>query len=288
VATVIRHVLSEGALLARERLGVTLILGLLLAVPLATAAVTAACVVWLHEVVTATPDRVAVPVLLRPELDATARSAWLSRQRDARPDWEIRSVPPDELVSRLRSWLPTLAPVLEDDRGLLPPLVEVVTDTPSLVAGLESDPMVLAVGPVDPIAHRLDRASRRLAVALGIVCGGLLLAAAVLAAVWVHLELYRHADELEIMRLVGATETAVRGPFVVAVSTPGVVAAVLAPVVASVTLDGLDHVTSALGLQPIEMHPGLVVLQVVIALALPVGAAWITLARHATVGTTDA
>ena len=282
----IRHALSEGGLLVRHRLGIT---SGSMSGPTsgATSAVTAAAVVWLRDLAASTPEVVSVPVLLRPELDARSRAAWLDRQRSAHPDWDIRAVPPDELVTRLAEWFPSLASVLEDDRGLLPPLVEIVTSSPTFLAGLESDREVLAVGPLDPFARQLGRASRQLAVGLCVVCVTLLLGAVVLAAVWVHLELYRHADELEIMRLVGATEAAVRGPFLVAVSAPGVVAAVFAPTATIVALDGMTRLGSGLGLPAIRFPWTLVAVEVALALGLPMAAAWFTLHRHAQPITTD-
>lgn len=283
----IRHALSEGARLVRSRLGITLVLGLLLAVPLTMSAVTAATVGWLNALATGTADAIPVPVLLRPELDPAARAAWVERQRQTHPEWSVRMVPADELVDRFGEWFPSLATVLDEDRSLLPPLVEITTDTPSRIAGLEADREVLAVGPLDPFARRLGRASRQLATGLGLVCVTLVLGAAVLAAVWVHLELYRHADELEIMRLVGAREGAVRGPFLVAVSAPGLVAAVVAPVATLTALEWMTHLVVELGLQPVRPSWWLLALEVAVALVLPITAAWSTLQRHSRLGLPD-
>ncbi len=283
----IRHALSEGARLVRSRLGITLVLGLLLAVPLAMSAVTATTVGWLNVLAAGTADSISVPVLLRPELEAAARAAWLERQRQTHPEWSIRMIPPDELVVRFGEWFPSLATVLDEDRALLPPLVEITTDNPSRLAGLEADREVLAVGPLDPFARRLGRASRQFATGLGLVCAALVLGAAVLAAVWVHLELYRHADELEIMRLVGAREGAVRGPFLVAVSAPGLVAAVLAPIATLTALEWISHLVVGLGLPPMRPSGWLLAIEVAAALGLPIAAAWSTLRRHSRLGLPD-
>ncbi len=287
MAAVIRHALAEGALLVRSRLGITLVLGLLLAVPLTMSAVTATGVGWLRDLASEAQEATAVPVLLRPELETASRTAWVDRQRRTHPDWTLRTVPADELVERLREWFPSLATVLDEDRSLLPPLVEITTDSPSLLAGLESDREVLAVGPLDPFASRLGRASRQLATGLGLVCLSLVLGAAVLSAVWVHLELYRHADELEIMRLVGAREGAVRGPFLVAVSAPGLVAAVLAPLATVMSLEWMTKLTVGLGLQPLRPAWWVLAAEVGVAFVLPIAAAWLTLQRHARLGLPD-
>lgn len=284
----IRHALSEGVRLVRSRLGITLALGLLLAVPLAMSAVTATTVGWLNALAAGTADAISVPVLLRPELDAASRTAWVERQRQTHPDWSVRLVPADELVDRFGEWFPSLSSVLDEDRALLPPLVEITTANPSRLTGLEADREVLAVGPLDPFARRLGRTSRQLATGLGLVCVTLVLGAAVLAAVWVHLELYRHADELEIMRLVGAREGAVRGPFLVAVSAPGLVAAVVAPVATVTALEWMTHLVVGLGLEPVRPSPWLLAVEVAVAVMLPIAAAWRTLQRHSRLGLPDA
>jgi cell division protein FtsX len=100
--------------------------------------------------------------------------------------------------------------------------------------------------------------------------------------VWVHLELFRHADEITIMRLVGATERTIRGPFLVAVAIPGAVAAVLSVVGTITATAWLSRLTSDLGLAPITVPPMVLVMQAAAGLVLPVVAAVITLARHAT------
>jgi cell division protein FtsX len=116
---------------------------------------------------------------------------------------------------------------------------------------------------------------------VGVVSGVLLAGALLLAAVWVHLELYRHADEVIIMRLVGATEATIRGPFLVAVALPGVVAGVLSVVGSVATVAGLSRLTTALGLSAMSIPPTILMMQVATGVLLPVLAAVITFARHA-------
>jgi cell division transport system permease protein len=164
----------------------------------------------------------------------------------------------------------------------LPPLIEIVTTVPESVAVLEDRREVLAVGPRSSIQQALGRVSRHLAWAMGILSAILLTGAVLLAAVWVHLEVFRHADEITIMRLVGATERAIRGPFLVAVAVPGAVAAVLSIVSSMTAAVGLSRLTADLGLSPITVPPAVLVVQAAAGLVLPVVAAVLTLARHAT------
>jgi len=107
--------------------------------------------------------------------------------------------------------------------------------------------------------------------------------ALLLAAIWVHLELYRHGDEITIMRLVGATERTIRGPFLVAVAVPGLVAGALAVAGSLVIVAALSSLTAILGLPAIQISATTLFLQVITGLVSPLVVAGITLARHATV-----
>jgi len=126
---------------------------------------------------------------------------------------------------------------------------------------------------------------RQLASELGwlltLVTTTLLACAVLLAAVWVHLELYRHADELTIMRLVGATEATIRGPFLLAAAVPGLLAGGLATGATLLLVPRVSNVLQTLGLPALEVSPGLLLAEATLALGLPVVAAAFTLARHA-------
>ncbi|MBW2527930.1 MAG: hypothetical protein JRI23_27365, partial [Deltaproteobacteria bacterium] len=225
----IRHAVAEGWLLLRHRGLVSLFLALALAIPISLAGVTWAVMRWLEPVVGTTDRANVVAVLLHPHMDDEQREDWLRSQRDDHPGWRLEIVAPEQLALRLSHWFPYLRDLLEQDGGaMLPPLVEITTDDPESVAVLERSPAVIAVGPRTPLRSLLGRVSRGLGLALASTSVVLLISAGLLAAVWVHLELYRHADEITIMRLVGATEPAIRGPFLVAAAAPGLVAGVLA------------------------------------------------------------
>ena len=278
----IRHALAEGWLLLRHRGLVSLFLALALAIPISLAGVTWAVMRWLEPVVGTTDRANVVAVLLHPQMDDQQRAAWLTSQRKAHPEWQLEEVAPEQLARRLGHWFPYLRDLLEQDGGaMLPPLVEVTTEDPESVAVLETSPAVIAVGPRTPIRGLLGRVARGLALALAGTSAVLLISAVLLGAVWVHLELYRHADEITIMRLVGATEPAIRGPFLVATAAPGMLAGLLAVLATSAVVDGLSRMAAALGLPAVTVSPGLLTAQGLVGVVLPLTAAWVTLVRHA-------
>jgi cell division protein FtsX len=160
-------------------------------------------------------------------------------------------------------------------------LVEITTSDLESVSVLDRSPAVIAVGPRSSVNRMLGRLARGTGLLLGGLSGVLLLSAALLAAVWVHLELYRHADEITIMRLVGAAESAVRGPFIFAIMVPGLVAGWFAVAATVVAATQLSKLTDALGLPQVQVDPAVLAAQIVVGLVLPFCAAMITLARHA-------
>lgn len=127
-----------------------------------------------------------------------------------------------EAAADFRDLFPGLADLVEEgDEQPLPPSVEVVVDpaasgTPafeSWVVGLAAEPGVTAV---DDDRDWVRQLALWIAVARGggIAIGGLLLAAAVFTiASVIRLTVYLYRDEIAVMRLVGATEFYIRGPF---------------------------------------------------------------------------
>lgn len=280
----IRHALAEGWLLLRHRGLVSLFLALALAIPIGLAGVTLSVMRWLEPAV-GTVDRAnVVAVLLHPHMGDAQRAAWLESQRRDHPEWRLEVVAPEQLAQRLIHWFPYLKDLLERDGGaMLPPLVEITTADPESVAVLERSPAVIAVGPRTPLTSLLGRVSRGLGIALAAASVVLLMSAVLLATVWVHLELYRHADEITIMRLVGATESTIRGPFLVATAAPGLVAGALAALGTSAVVEALSGMAEVLGLPGLTVSPGLLAAQAGAGVVLPLAAAVITLMRHAAV-----
>lgn len=277
----IRHALTEGFLLLSDRVPVSAVLALALAVPITLAGVGVAVNRWLQPVAELGDQKSTVAVLLHPQMDLDQRQQWMAAQSEAHPEWSVSEVPSEELVARLQRWFPYLEDLVVTGDTTMPPLVEVTTSNQSTLSHLEIQPEVLAVGPQSSIQQALGRVARRLSLVIAGLSTVLLAAAALLAAVWVHLELYRHADELTIMRLVGATEATIRGPFVVAVGVPGVAAGVVAIIGSVGTANFLSRIVGALGMPDVVMTPGLLVAEMVGAVALPVVAAVVTLSRHA-------
>jgi len=278
----IRHALLEGWSLLRERALISGALALALAVPVSLAGLGLMARGWLGPLASG-PDRSApVAVLLRPSLTPEEVERWLAEQSADRPDWQLTRVPPDELAARLGRWFPYLERLLEPGAvRLLPPLVEVTAPSPSAVAALEHGPHVLAVGPTSSVEELIRQLASRIGWLLSLVSATLLGCAVLLAAIWVHLELYRHADELTIMRLVGATESAIRGPFLVAAALPGLLAGAMAAGSTVVLARRISGVLETLGLPPVELSMRVLLLEGALALGLPVLAAVFTLARHA-------
>lgn len=278
----IRHALVEGLVLLRSRFLVSVGLGCALAIPLALGGLIGATTFWLGPLVSSVPTAVIVPVLLHPQMDDVQRGTWMAEVARAHPTWTVRAVPADELGRRMAAWFPYLAELFRHEGSvLLPPLVEIETDTPEAVAALLASPRVIAVGPRSSLLEVLGRSARRLALLLGGCAVALLAAAGLLAAVWVHLELFRHADEITIMRLVGATEGTVRGPFVVAVSAPGLFGGFLAAIGMTAACRTLSRLAVGLGLPPVMAPWWLVALCLCCGVALPLLAAILTLGRHA-------
>jgi cell division protein FtsX len=277
-ATVIGHAFAEGWSILKHRLPVSLGLGLALALPLMIAGLTIASWLWL-EPVTASAGEVATTVVLDPGLDLEAQRRWVDERRVEMPSLEIELIEPEAVAERLERFFPYLEQLLVDSpSGMIPPLVEVSGGDPRALEGTAG---VLAIGPRSDLPQRIDHAGRRLAFLLLGLATLLLVGAMTLSAVWVHLELFRHADEISVMRLVGAPESAVRGPFLVAISAPGVFAAITGPLGTLFAVQLFDRPIALLELPLMSVPSWVLGAEVVLGLALPLIATWITLGRHA-------
>ncbi len=278
----IRHAVSEGLALLRGRAWAILALAVALAVPIAVGGSALNIGLWLRPLLARSTRAVTVQILLRPGTSSDEVRTWAARQMRAHPGWRVEPVPPDELARRLIRWFPYLKPLLAgQDPSLIPNLVEVRTPDPDQVDGLVSDPLVLAVGPRATLARALRQVSRRLFWVAGGTTAVLLLSAALLSGIWIHLELYRHADEIAIMRLVGATEPTVRGPFLFAVLITGGLSGLFAAALTALVAGSLTRITVPLGLPPVTTSTAVVALQIAVATGVPLAVAFITLARHA-------
>ncbi len=277
----IRHAIAEGLVLLRQRGAVSAVLALVLAVPISLAGIGLSLYRWLIPMASLSAQSSTVAVLLHPRIDGDQRRLWIAEQTEAHPDWLISEVSNEDLIQRLQRWFPYLDELVADGDASLPPLLEIVTAKPETVAILEDRQEVLAVGPHTSIQQSLGRVAGRLTWAMTALSSILLAGAVVLAAVWVHVEIYRHADEITIMRLVGATEGSIRGPFLVAVAIPGLAAGLLSIVGTKMTTGGLSQLSMTLGLSAVETPEEVVFLQMATAVLLPLGAGVFTLFRHA-------
>ena len=278
----IRHALAEGWLLLRNRWIVSGALATAVAIPIGIAGVTWSVMRWLEPVVGLAGQATVVPVLLHPHMDPSQRDRWLEDQRVRHPEWLIVEVSQELLAERLTRWFPYLGDLLEEAGDeMLSPLVEITTSDPATIADIVDSPAVIAIGPRSSIYSSLGGTARALGWVLGGFSALLLLAATLFAAVWVHLELYRHSDEVTIMRLVGATESAIRGPFIVASMAPGAIAAALAVGATLLTAGWLSRLLAVLGLPPVSVPRAVIVAEVLLAWGLPLAAALVTLSRHA-------
>jgi len=279
---VIRHALAEGWLLVRSRGLISPVLAMALAIPISLAGVTLTVRGWLAPVIELGDRESVVTVLLHPRLDDAGRRGWLADQARSHPQWQLVAVEPNELAERLVTWFPYLEGVLErEGPEMLPAMVEIRTLDPTSVLALKDQIAVLAVGPTSSVNRVVGRVARQFALTLISVAIALVAGAVLLAAVWVHLELHRHAEEIAIMRLMGATEATVRGPFLVAVAAPALLAAVASVVFTVVAVGSMARLAAPLGLTAVGVPLSILVIQVVGAVGLPMVAAFITLERHA-------
>lgn len=278
----IGHAFTEGWALLRRRAVVSAVLAVSLAVPLALAGFTASLGLWARPLVTLQNERSVVRVLLHPRMDAEQRQVWIRERSQQYPEWRFREVVKEELAQNLKIWFPYLEDLVEGENAIdLPPLVEVAAPNPGEVSNLRDGPAVIAVGPTSSIHHVLGRAAERSGLMLGILSLALLLSALLLAATWIHLEIYRHADEITIMRLVGATEGSIRSPFFFVAGVPGIFAGVIALTGTWYLISVIGTLATTIGLEAPGI-PRWVMLGVLgLGFLLPVAAAAVTLARHA-------
>jgi len=277
----IRHSFAEGWLLLRRRAVTSFTLACALAIPLSLFGVTLSLSRWLAPLLDSASSEQTVALLLHPQLDDTQQQQWISKQQREHPDWVVSPVAKEQLIARLTHWFPYLEGLLEDSTTqLLPPLVEISNAPPGSFSKLEEDPAVIAVGPQISVHHLAKQVVSYLGWIQGGICSLLLLSAILLAAIWVHLELYRHADEIAIMRLIGATDTAINGPFLLASAAPGLTAAVLSCLGSLLLAAAFTQAVKALGLPRLTVSSLVLTVQAGVACALPLAAAALTLARY--------
>lgn len=162
-----------------------------------------------------------VVLYLAPDSPAADRAA-LAREIGAAP-WvtAVEEVGPEEAAERFRAAFPSLADLVDGGGQPLPPSVAVAFD-PAAAGSPPFEAWLAALGRrpevdlVDDDRDWLRRLGTLVALVrgIGLALSAVLLAAAVftIAAV-IRLTAYLYQEEIAVMRLVGATEFYIRGPF---------------------------------------------------------------------------
>jgi cell division transport system permease protein len=170
-------------------------------------------------------------------LEAASDRQAIARQLAADPRVrEIRIVPSEAALARFRRAYPELGAALADlKEAPFPPTLEIRTRASAPPGAGEVIAAAARRIPGVEAAESEEEASRRFSDALrivrgaGLLLGGVLVLAAVLSvASAIRLALDLHREEIEIMRLMGATEAAVRAPFWLHAACEGLAGGLLA------------------------------------------------------------
>lgn len=165
-----------------------------------------------------------IVVYLRPDLEIE-RQTEIERLLTT-PAWstEVRLVSAEEATSRFQEIFPSVAELLEGlRREAIPPSFEIGFDPQQAgdagfrawLERLRQDPGILMVDDDRDWLRQLEAVVAVLR-GLGLVLGGVLLGAATFTiASVVRLTAHLYREEIAVMRLVGATELYIRGPFYV-------------------------------------------------------------------------
>jgi cell division transport system permease protein len=168
--------------------------------------------------VTETSDPAAVVISLHPETDAPALAARL--KSDPRVE-AVRIIDSDAALDRFRRAFPDIGSALVELKDApFPPSLEVVLKTGATRGAAGEIAGAARLWPGVESAESEEEFSRKFRDAVdlmrnvGLFLGGILTLAGILSvASAVRLALDLHRDEVGIMRLMGATEGAVRAPF---------------------------------------------------------------------------
>lgn len=175
---------------------------------------------------------VSISVYLRAGADLEAARAAASAMA---PGLAVEAVTPAQALARLRVSLGRDAGALDGvEAAVLPASVEIRAPARSaaavrqLAARLVAIPGAAEVDSGSAFLDTLERLLSRVRVAGGALLAFLALATAILVANTLRLAIHARRDEIEIMKLVGATDAFVRAPFLVEGFLQGVAGAGLA------------------------------------------------------------
>jgi cell division transport system permease protein len=182
-------------------------------------------------------SKVQVVVYLKPQLKEAERAALVAKIKAQPVVKSVEERTSDEALARFKALFPDLAAVPEEiGETPFPPSVEVslkpeIARAPIVTNLIESWRKTDGVDDVHYDAILVNRLSafvglvRALALVLGLV---LAVASGFTIANVIRLSVYSREDEIEIMRLVGASKSFIRGPFLVEGSLSGAFGGLLA------------------------------------------------------------
>jgi len=177
-----------------------------------------------------------ISAYLRSDLAAAAHPALVQAVAGLPDVAEVRYVASNEAHAWMIGEMPDMSPVLAElGEGTLPASIEITlkreaTSPERMAAFVEQLRGAGAYSDIDFGQEWVTRFNTFLSVAtaLGVAVGGFVTVAALfLVANTIHLVVYTRRDELEIMRLVGATDGWIVAPFLVEGALQGVFAAFL-------------------------------------------------------------
>ncbi len=175
---------------------------------------------------------VQISVYLEPGADLVEARAAVAR---IAPGYGIEAVSSREALARLKASLGDQAAVLEGvGEAVLPASVEIrapgilLEAARALAARLRALPNVAEVDYGNAWLEQLERLLRRARIVGLVLFGALSFATAVLVANTLRLAVYARRDEIEIMKLVGATDSFVGAPFLLEGLVQGLAGAALA------------------------------------------------------------
>lgn len=185
-----------------------------------------------HRLLGAWAGGVQISVYLDPAADlAQAREAAAA----AAEGYAVEAVPADEALRRFRAALGAQSGLLDGiEPGVLPPSIEVRAPgigsekARALAKRLEAVPGAREVDYGSIWLERLDRLLNQVRWAGGALFAALAVCAAVLVANTLRLGVFARRQEIEIMKLVGATNAFVGAPFLIEGMVQGVIGGVLA------------------------------------------------------------
>lgn len=225
-----------------------------------------------------------------PEAQAAVAQSLATRPEVASATY----VSPAEARAWMQGRMPELAPVLDDlGPDALPASVDITLrsehTSPAAMAAFAT--AIQSAGTFEAVDYGQEWIARvdtflDVLNAMGVALGGFItLAALFLVVNTINLVVYSRRDELEIMRLVGATDRHILGPFLLEGALQGAIAAGLTTALLYAAHRGLvsrlqDLLALALGGEGLRFLPGLAILGLFVAgCGLGVIASWASVRR---------